>query len=96
MTLQPVNPGYVVKSEKREALRRFDVTCENTLRRVSYTLHVWAADQRDAQWTAREFIKDNNLVSAERMVVSAEFEPHPSDGQDDDYYAHYPTEGMGY
>lgn len=64
-------PDHIAKSTRRGALRRFDVRCENSLRRVSYTIVVFAADQQDACWTARQYIRDNNLVAAERMVVSA-------------------------
>lgn len=64
-------PEHVAKSKSLGALRRFDVRCENTMRRVSYTIIVFAANQMDATWTAREYIRDNNLVNPERMVTSA-------------------------
>jgi hypothetical protein len=66
-----VNTQHIAKSTKLGALRRFDVRCENTLRNISYDIMVFAADQMDANWTARRYIEDNNLVRAERMVTSA-------------------------
>lgn len=69
LSLEDIMPEHIAKSKKLGALRRFDVRCENTLRRVSYTIIVFATDQQDACWTARQYIKDNNLVAAERMVT---------------------------
>lgn len=69
--LTHIETNHVAKSDKLGALRRFDVRCENNMRGISYNILVFAADQSDATWTARQYIKDNNLVRAERMVVPA-------------------------
>lgn len=69
--LTHIETNHVAKSKALGALRRFDVRCENGMRGISYNIMVFAPTQMDAEWTARQYIKDNNLVSAERMVVSA-------------------------
>lgn len=69
MKLHHVTTQHIAQSEQRGALHRFDVRVENTMRRISYDIMVFAANDSDAAHTAAKYIEDNNLVRAERMVT---------------------------
>lgn len=71
MKLTHIETNHVAKSTALGALRRFDVRCENYLRGISYNIMVFAPTQSDAARVADQYIKDNGLVRAERMVTSA-------------------------